>query len=203
MTRNYGDYLQVRNGIYQYLFTTPKDQLARFGGKRQFRGTLGTRDRKEALIKIGPLIEQHMKMFQANDAGELTYERTKEAAEYLGFSYRPAQEVRATGIEERVEMLAPIFDALNLVQKPNANEKAAIVGAVEVPALTFKQAFGRFKELSPEKVKGKNPVETKRFWRRYEKIVEDFIEEMGDRDVLKLTKSDAMNRAGFAGGSNF
>ncbi|AWI60367.1 DUF6538 domain-containing protein [Sinorhizobium fredii] len=191
MTRNYGSYLQERNGTYYFLFTVPKDQIARFGGKRQVRKSLGTKDRKQALIKLGPLIEQHMKLFHTPDTNALTFDHVKEAAGYLGFGYRPAQEFQAARIEERVEMLAPIFSALKLVQQPNANEKAAIVGAVEVAALTFKQAFERFKELSPEKVKGKNPVEAKRFWRRYEKIVEDFTDAMGDRDVLKLTKNDA------------
>ncbi|WP_157747891.1 hypothetical protein [Sinorhizobium sojae] len=141
------------------------------------------------MIKLGPLIEQYTAMCQATDTGELTFERTKEAAGYLGFEYRPAEQFQAASVEDSVAMLSKLLTARDLIQ-PNAIERAAFGGAIDVPALSASKLYARYKEIQPDKVAGKNEVQAQVIWRKFERTAEFFIAKMGDRDITKLTKKD-------------
>ncbi|WEX76641.1 hypothetical protein PYH37_004961 [Sinorhizobium numidicum] len=189
MARPYGNYLQERKGWYQFRFTIPKDQRARFGGKEQIRKSLETRDKRQALIKIGPLVEQYTAMFRASDTGELTIDRVKDTAGYLGFTYHPAQAFQTAAIHESIAMLSQALTARELVAKPNVIERAAFGGAVEIPALPVSKLYARFKEIDPGRVKpGKSPEKARKAWKRYETKINEFVKVMGDLDCLKLTR---------------
>ncbi|MDW9768585.1 DUF6538 domain-containing protein [Sinorhizobium meliloti] len=188
MARQYGSYLQERDGWYQFLFTIPKEQRARFGGKRQIRKSLGTKDRRQAIIKLSPLVEQYTMLTQAVDAGELTFERAKEAAGHLGFTYRPSQDFQPMEVQDKAAAYSAMLSALKVVAEPNFIESAAITGAVEIPELPVSKLYTRFKEVDPGRVKNKTPEKARKAWKRYETKINEFVKVMGDLDCLKLTR---------------
>ncbi|MCQ1779105.1 hypothetical protein NOJ05_18025 [Neorhizobium galegae] len=146
-------------------------------------------------MNVAPYIEKYvLRKEPVVDAtsGSITYEDTRYKASILGFDYNHAKAFADESIAKSIEMLSAVFDVRDTIGKPNKVEVATIGGAIGVPALTMRQAFSRFKELSPEKVLGLNPVETKRKWRRYEEAVDDFCDQMGEGiDVLTLKNKDA------------
>ena len=188
MTRNYGTYLQERDGWYQFLFTIPKDQRSRFGGKRQIRKSLGTKDRRQAAIKVGPYIERYTAMIEAPQSGTLSFEAVTTAAEYLEFNYRPAQDFSRLDVQETVAALSQLLSAREMIASPTSIERAAFGGAVEVPALPVSKLFARFKEVDPGRVVNKTPEKERRAWMRYEGKINRFVEIMGDLDCLTLTR---------------
>ncbi|MCQ1772858.1 hypothetical protein NOI24_16230 [Neorhizobium galegae] len=190
MKTNYGVKLQERNGWFQFLYTVPKGREFRFKGKKQVRISLGTKDREEAFEKRSALVKQYEARAWAEDNADLSSEAGKEAAANMNIPFLEAPEVKAMPVQTRVEFLSTIFDVMNRTDL-NTTENAVIVGAIKPPALSIRKAFERFKELCPEKVKGKTPLDTKRFWRRYEKAVDDFVEAKGDINVLEITNDVA------------
>ncbi len=192
MKSSYGSYLQERNGWYQFLFTVPKNQKARFGGKAQIRKSLNTQDRRQALIRLGPLVEQYTAMCEPTGSGILTFDSVKERAAALGFDYRAAQAFQTINLQESIATLSAAFTARDLIATPTATERAAIGGAVEVPALLMSKLYARFKEVDPGRVVNLTPEKTRKAWRRYEQKIEDFIAVMGDQDCLKLTKKTVL-----------
>lgn len=63
--------LREKNGKYSFRITVPKAKLAKFG-KREFWVTLGTRDRKEAIVKAAALLDHYMKLFKADEISNST-----------------------------------------------------------------------------------------------------------------------------------
>ena len=188
MTRNYGTYLQERNGWFQFLFTVPKDQRRRFGGKRQIRKSLGTKDRRQAIIKAGPYIKQCLAMLEAPGTGAISFETLTTAAEYLEFNYRPAQDYAKLGVQETVAALSKILTAREMIAEPTPIERAALRGAVDIPALPVSKLYARFKEVDPDRVVNKTPEKERLAWMRYESKIKGFVDMMGDHDCLTLTR---------------
>lgn len=178
---------QRKNGYYYFLMNVPKRAQLMFGSKQVWI-SLDTKSANEALVKVRPLVEEYKRKFQLTDtpATDINYEMVKAIVEKLSMDYHASQEIREASIRERVEMLSPAIQNRKVIKNPTAEVTAALGGAVEVPALTFKEAFKRFKEIAADKVIGMNRVETGRFWRRYEQPTEDFVKQMGDLDVLKI-----------------
>ena len=85
-------------------------------------------------------------------------------------------------------MSAPV-EVVEDLTKPNRAEIASLGSAVEIPGLPMSKVFPRWKQLSPERVKLKNEVDARDFWRKYERYSEDFIKHMGDLDALKMTET--------------
>lgn len=190
MKTNYGIKLQERNGWYSFCYTVPKGKELRFGGKKQVRIALGTKDREEALEKRIIHAKEQDAIAWAKDGAERSFDAAKIAAENLKLPLMAASTIQSTPIIERTEILDAIFKVAKSITT-TATEDAVLVGAIDPPALTIRQAFERFKELSPEKVKGKDETQARIFWGRYELAVEDFVLSMGDMDVLTITDADA------------
>lgn len=186
---NYGIKLQERNGWFSFCYTVPKGKELRFKGKKQVRIALGTKDREEALEKRIVLAKQYDAIAWAEGGSDLSLDAAKLAADNLNVPLTPASTIQTTPIAERTEILDAIFKVVKSIA-PTATEDAVLVGAIDPPTLTMRQAFERFKELSPEKVKGKDETQTKIFWGRYELATDEFIAAMGNIDVLKITDAD-------------
>ncbi|MCY1740393.1 DUF6538 domain-containing protein [Ensifer sp. SL37] len=191
----------IRDGIYYFRIAVPKHLWEKYrdpktGKKRtQIWETLNTSDPDEALLKVGPLLQKWRRHFATETVpgDDISYPALQQTSEGFAapFAYQWSGNFLTASVQDAISMYSERYEAAaSLNNNPNTRQVAALVGAVEPPALTFMQAFAEFKRVSPEKVKGKTPLDTKRFWRRYEQYVEDFIADMGDRDVLKLTRSD-------------
>lgn len=192
----------IRDGNYTFRIAVPKHLWEKYqdpktGKKRtQIWEALNTSDPDEALVKVGPLLEKWRRQFASETVpgDDISYPALQQTSASFAapFAYQWSGDFLSASVAASIDMYSERFEAAAVLnKKPNARQVAALVGAVEPPALTFMQAFETFKRLSPEKVLGKNELDAKRFWRRYEKCAEDFIADMGDRDVLKLTRADA------------
>ncbi|KQY31853.1 tyrosine-type recombinase/integrase [Rhizobium sp. Root483D2] len=210
----YRTYLQERKGGWWYfMYTVPKASWKKVGktksGKqiKQIWISLKTRDRREALMKVGPHMKNHMNWYPAGENDNPlppTYENAVDAASYLGFPYRTAPEYRKDSIREMIALASPVLDARNRIANPSRIQRAAMAGAVDVPGLSWMQAFERFKVICVDKVMRKSEDKAKKFWRKFELSVEIYAELIsGDADVLKLTIANAKDfRSGLVGEVN-
>ncbi|MCA1490752.1 hypothetical protein I6F11_07450 [Ensifer sp. NBAIM29] len=189
------DYVVKRpNGMYSFRIVIPPKQRPKFGGKREIWSSLRTRDKKTARERAVPLIIKWTKLLhpeEISDDTPLTYAHLKEFAASLGFEYRTTDEIQAAmSVRERIEMTIPGLLVASEIKKPNRLEVAAI-GGVVVSSLTINEALKRCKAISEDKTLGKNAVEEKKYWDRYANGIADFVAEMGDMDILKITNADA------------
>ena len=141
-----------------------------------------------------PLISKWTRLLHPQDVSDdapLTYADLKEFAASLGFQYRSTEDIQtAVSLRERIEMTIPALLVASEIKKPNRLEVAAI-GGVATSSLTISEALKRCKTISEDKTLGKNAVEEKKYWDRYVNGINDFIAEMGDMDILKITNADA------------
>ncbi|MDX0463050.1 hypothetical protein GOC73_25660 [Sinorhizobium medicae] len=187
-------YTVIRNGIYTFRIAVPKHLREKYGD--QIWETLNTRDSGEAFEKVGPVRSKWRRQFESEaiPADALSYPVMQQtAASFVApFTYAYAGDFLSASVADSIAMYDDRYSAVKPIRNPNSRQIAAAVGATETPALTFKAAFARFKQICPDKVLGKDSLETKRFWRRYEEAVEDFSEEMGDDvDCLKIDNATA------------
>ena len=188
-------YRRLRNNTYYFLYNIPTHR--RGGAQRQIWRSLNTSDPMQALVRMGPFIQEFV-LSEGLIGGEMSqdvsYTEYLETAKKVKVPPYEAHDVERQSVQEAIAMIGPAIVARQLIRTPSKAEVAAIGGAIEAPALTLKDAFSRFKALHPEKVFGLNPVDAKRKWRRYEEAVDDFCDQMGqDIDVLKLKNRDAFD----------
>ncbi|MCA1442696.1 hypothetical protein I6F07_21225 [Ensifer sp. IC4062] len=192
----------IRNGIYYFRIAVPKHLREKYRDpetgklRTQIWQTLDTIDPDEALLKVGPALSKWRQQFKSETipADEISYPILQQTSASFAapFTYAYAGDFLSASISNSINMYSERYEAKNNMRNLNKRQVAALVGATETPALTFKGAFDRFKQICPDKVLGKDPLETKRFWRRYEEAIEDFAEEMGDDvDCLKIDNATA------------
>ena len=204
----YGTYLQQRGNRFAFLYNIPKFSQGEGREKAgltksgkpvmQIKKSLRTKDRREALILIGPEIEHYTRLYPAEahsfDAA-ITPANVAEAAKVNGFDFYTVDDrFKAMSAIETLKMMSPVLYAEKLNQSQSPVEVIAFGGAVEIPALTLKQAFQRFKKISPEMVSKKSERGAHETWRKFELAIEDYIKRMGgDVDVLKLDRATVKN----------
>lgn len=188
-------YLRLRNNTYYFLYNIPAHR--RGGTQRQIWRSLNTSDPMQALVRMGPFIQEFVLsegLIGGNNLQDVNYAEYLEAARKLNVATYDAHDMERQSVQGAIDLIGPAIVARASIRTPSKAEVAAIGGAIDVPALTLKEAFLRFKALHPEKVFGLNPVDSKRKWRRYEEAVDDFCDQMGhDIDVLKLKNRDAFD----------
>lgn len=203
----YGTYLQQRGNRFAFLYNIPKFSRGEGEGKAgltksgkpimQIKKTLRTKDRREALILIGPEIERYTRLYPAAPRSfdaEITLPNVVEAAKVNGFDFYTVDQLKAMGAIEALKKMSPILYAEKLNQSQSPVEVIAFGGAVDVPALTLRQAFQRFKENNPGMVRNKSERGSHATWRKFELAIEDYITRMGgDVDVLKLDRATVKN----------
>lgn len=187
------NYIHKRqNGYYYFCVNIPKRLLSPTT-RRQIWRSLRTRDLAMAKKRVASHVAEILPLFDEDrlpDEAHIEYKHVKATAEKLTAKYEPYKAVSEQTVDQLIERINEIVDVRAVIPKPNVVQTAALVGAMETPPLSWAEAFEKFKALSSEKVKGKNELQTKCFWRRYEVKTEDYIAAMGDTDVLKITKND-------------
>ncbi|MDP9977929.1 DUF6538 domain-containing protein [Agrobacterium tumefaciens] len=187
------NYIHKRqNGYYYFCVNIPKRLLSPTT-RRQIWRSLRTRDLAMAKKRVATHVAEILPLFDEGrlpDEAHIEYKRVKATAEKLAAKYEPYKAVSEQTVDQLIERINEIVDVRAVIPKPNVVQTAALVGAMETPPLSWAEAFEKFKALSSEKVKGKNELQAKRFWRRYEVKTEDYIAAMGNTDVLKITKND-------------
>lgn len=186
-------YVIRRGDTYSFKIAVPLSQRARFG-RAQIWESLGTSDPIEATAKSAERARYYRTLFAgAPSDGDATPESTAAVAKALGMSsYISAEAVLDADVRESLRMIANGLLTLELLKAPTASEVAAVGGVAAVPGLPMTLALERFKELSDDKWMRLNPRERQKKLRPYEEAVERFVNEMGDLDIMSLTKSQAL-----------
>lgn len=190
MAATYGENLILRNKTYSFLYTVPREYRDRRGGPKQIVKSLKTGNYEEAKKRAKLARLAYILKYESNDfdgTKEIFIDIAKATANRFGFEYNDPKALANASEESFVEMMSPVIDAMEDTPKPNRAEIATFGSAVEIPGLSFSKVFPRWKQLNPLKTKLHNDVDGQTFWRKYERTSEDFIEQMGDLDVLKMT----------------
>lgn len=192
------DYIQLRNGIYQFRITVPKHQRDDFHGKREIGKSLKTRDRKKALVEAGPLIDYYTRLFAGEELlppERSTRPQLNENANRLGLDrYRTDEEYASAPVSEGIPLYSPIIALLK--QKSNLNDaELQTLAGVHNPGLTLDEMFTRYQALSRGAYADLDKRAAQQKRNRYAEVVEDFKREMGDLDVLKITSTIAADYA--------
>ncbi|MDX1004482.1 tyrosine-type recombinase/integrase [Sinorhizobium medicae] len=192
------DYIVPRkNGNYSFRITVPKAKRTKFG-KREFWVTLGTKDRKEAIVKAAALLDHYMKLFRADeisDSTPLTMPLIQQTSERLAIQYHTPEAIEAASLQDYVAMMSRGIEALEKIKNPDIAEVAAIGGAVEPPALNMVELFDRFVELSGDKFLGLDKRAREKKVNRYKAAATDFVAIMGEIDVVDMTSKEAFDFA--------
>ena len=187
------NYVHKRNNGYFYFCINVPTRLLTPATRRQIRRPLRTRDEATAKKRVAAHIDHYTSLFDQDivpDEALVDYRRVKTTAEKLTGRYEPHTVLAERDVSQLLEVLSEKMLVMSVKPNPNVIETAALTGAIEVPPLSWADAFEKFKALSSQKVAGKNAQAAQRFWRRYETKTEDYIAAMGDTDVLKITKND-------------
>jgi integrase len=188
------DYIVRRqSGFYSFRITVPKRQKDKFG-KNEFWVSLKTKDRKEAIIRSAPLLEKYTKLFSAahiSDETPLTISLMQDTCRRLGIERLTPQEIEAASIQDYVAMMSQGIEALQNIKTPDIAEVAAIGGAVEAPAFSMLDVFKRYVELTPGKYLHIDERAQAKKINRYKRAAQDFVDAMGEIDVIKMTSKEA------------
>lgn len=185
----YGDNLIKRGKKYSYIYTVPQAHITKRGGRRQIVKALGTSDYEKAKVLAKTMRMADDLEYGSNDFSDVQkvyIEHVVETAKRFGFDYVEPKKIADSSISDFIELTSPAVEARLRTPRPNLVEVATFGSAIEAPAYRFSKVFPRFKEIERLKTKLKNEVDARSYWRRYERYAEDFIEQMGDMDVLKI-----------------
>ncbi|MDX0480950.1 tyrosine-type recombinase/integrase [Sinorhizobium medicae] len=192
------DYIVQRDsGKYHFRITVPKAKRAKFG-KGEFWESLGTKDRKEAIVKAAALLDHYMKLFKADeisDSTSLTIPLIQQTSERLDIQYHTPEAIEAASVQDYVAMMSRGIEALEKIKNPDIAEVAAIGSAVEPPALNMLELFDRFVELSGDKFLGLDKRARDKKVNRYKAAATDFVAIMGEIDVVNMTSKEAFDFA--------
>lgn len=193
MATTYGENIIERNGWFSFLYTVPIEYVERNGGKKQIRKSLRTRDREKAkrlaVMKRAECMMQY-ETDDFDDVKEVLIDVARATAKRFGFTYENPKILHDASPQDFVALSSPYVEAREKTPRPNRAEVATFSAAVEVPALPMSKVSAMFKQIAPDTVADMNHVDAAQRWRKYERSFEDFVNTMGDLDVLKITPAD-------------
>lgn len=182
-----------RNGIYQFRIAVPLALQRKFM-RREFGHSLKTRSENEAAVKAAALTTHYRNLFSETDVADLgrpTFDELSKVSDRLGIKYQPAVEVELASIRDSISMMAAHLKMMTIIQSPDHAEVAALGGVATKPAMTLSQALERYITLHSEELHSGNKRESDKKWMKYREAVNNFIEEIGDLDVLEISATVA------------
>ncbi|TCM58223.1 hypothetical protein C8J36_101122 [Rhizobium sp. PP-F2F-G48] len=120
---------------------------------------------------------------------KLTLQMAAQSANKNDLSYMDHKEIRALDTDEFLDMAVKRRNVFTKLKALGDLDLAALSGEVVAP-LTFMEALERYWSLTPERFVGVTEYKAKLKKNRDRKPVTDFIERMGDVDILKLKLKD-------------
>lgn len=188
------DYVVRRqNGTYSFRISVPKGQKEKIG-RREFWVSLKTKDRKEAIIKSAALLDQYTRLFNSDfvsDDTPLTMPIMHKTCERLGIQSLTPETIEAASIQDYVAMMSQNLYVLNKITKPDIAQVAAIGGAIDTSAMNMLEVYERYVELTPGKFLDLDERAKAQKLARYRRSAQDFVEAMGNIDVVKMSSKDA------------
>lgn len=189
MARNY---LLRRGRLWHYNRRVPTE-FRHLDGREFARVPLKTDSHDEA-IKRAMAVNQATEEYWADLEGAQSeqaqerYQAALKMARRFGLSYIKATEIAdSMPTDELLERIA--------IMRGRENDfatMAAVFGGADEPELTLSQPLKKFPDLVPEKLKGKNADQAKRWHNPRRRAVRNFISVVGDKPLSKVTRDDAL-----------
>lgn len=180
-------YLLNRNGHYYYNRKTP-DIYRDFDRRDVVRVSLNTDSRRVAWRKA-VLFNEQVEAYWQELAGSAQlhdnrrFRRTVRIARQMGFAYQPMATVAAMPLPELVARVQALKEATPL-------QVEALLGGKEESALPLSKVLDKFWDLSKDKVMGKTPHQLRKWRVPRIRVMKQFIEQVGDKDLKDLVKAD-------------
>ena len=116
------------------------------------------------------------------------YDAAKDIAARRGFSFMAAPAVADLPISELVARLQAV--PLKADGVPNQRVADAVLGGVEKPVLTVREALDEFWKITIDQTRGKTPDQIRRWQNPRKKAVENFIKVIGNKALNAITHDD-------------
>lgn len=180
-------YLLCRNGHYYYNRRIP-DIYRDLDRRGVVRVSLKTDSRKTAWRKAVLFNEQVEAYWQNLAQSGQPHDRSRfgkavRIARQMGFSYQPLTAVASLP-------LAALADRVCAAQGATPIQVEALLGGRDEPALPLSRVPDKFWGLSKDKVMGKTPHQLRKWRVPRIRVMKQFVEQVGDKDLKDLTKED-------------
>ncbi len=186
-------YIRWRNGIAHYYRRTPEGVRA-FDSRPVVGVSLETSDpllaeiRRDAVNTATEKLWQHWRTMGESDSALERHRSAIEAAQLLGFTYHPMEELLQASDQE-------LLKRINGIQAASAEESTAqaLLGTIDKPEFTLSQALEAFWTLAADRLVKKSD-DQKRIWRNSRKrCVANFINVVEDKTLAGISRQDVLN----------
>lgn len=193
-------YLHRRNNTYYFRIAVPNAYQETYG--KQIWRSLNTGDLKTAKALVAEMTARWLNYFRtgynAPEDGkeDITPEAAAHRAKNLGIGEKHSpEELLEAAPEKSIEMISPAITALKDMKRPGKLDFVALGGAMEGSDMKLSGALDRYKLLTPGKWSNLDARAYEKKWRPLVRAVNDFIELLGDMDVWKIKRTDAITFA--------
>ncbi len=117
------------------------------------------------------------------------YDAARDIAQRRGFSFMAAAAVAELPLADLVARVQAIPMRAN--GAPNQTIGNALLGGVEEPGLTIRDALDEFWKISVDQIRGKTPDQQRRWRNPRIKAIENLVTVIGNKDLARLSRADA------------
>lgn len=117
------------------------------------------------------------------------YDAARDIAQRRGFSFMAAAAVAELPLADLVARVQAIPMRAN--GAPNQTIGNALLGGVEQPGLTIREALEEFWRITIDQLRGKTPDQQRRWRNPRIKAIENLVTVIGDKDLASLSRADA------------
>ena len=185
-------YLIQRNGWYTYNRRIP-NQLKPFDNRERVRVALNTKCETTAMKKmvvINDEVENYWKTLIKNqkEHSKSKFRELVLLSKQLGFTYMPTNRLLDIPLTEVLERIFSVKKFENDPQKTKA-----LLGDDQNLEIPLSEALKRFFDYSKPTLMKKNRNQQRKWKSPREKAVNNFINQIGDKNILKITNLDLVN----------
>jgi integrase len=182
-----------KKGLFTHIRRVPK-RFADVDARRHVFTALHTDDAQLARIKARDVERLQDTAWEARLAGHdedatRLWDALRELAARRGFLYRPVPVLAAGSLEELVARV-------EAVQREPAGTRAtvadALLGRAPEPAIPVSGLLVRVEALTPDRRRGMDPGQVRRWRNQRAKAARNFVAAVGDRPIDKITRADAL-----------
>jgi integrase len=186
-------YLFKRGDQYYCVRSVPPRYRHKFNNQKQIWYSLRTTDLGEAINRLDVRTKQH----DAIMSGELdslkpvTFDDEVRRCESFSIVRKSSAEIKLEALEERFNTIADRLAVVLQINQPTAVDVAALAGVSDAPAMLLKDAFVILQEIDPTFTAHLRDWDAKQKIKKFDRAIEDFIERMGDIDILTIDEDVA------------
>lgn len=187
-------FLFTREGNYHYRRRVPSNVAHLDPRSPVIRQSLKTDDlafaraKRDLLESADDALWASHLLDQPADAARARYQLALRRVEALGYAYRPAASLAVpSALDDVVDRLEAVVSS-----RLPLGSTEALLGAVEVPAVTVSQAFQIYcEEIVPDELINKSEVQKAQWKKVKQRAVNNFIALRSDKAMVDITREDA------------